>query len=105
LHEFLWGTRDVRTGVVTAEEKRRKYRCLGAFFQPIIISAGGLMDLETAKTYKKLQELVGPVAAAQLDSSIGLTLTRTRAFSAVSIARDPPRGLARSSWNPSRRSP
>ncbi|KAJ0133569.1 Regulatory protein LEU3 [Fusarium oxysporum f. sp. albedinis] len=47
-----------------AEEKRRKYRCLGAFFQPIIISAGGLMDLETAKTYKKLQELIGPLAAA-----------------------------------------
>jgi hypothetical protein len=34
-----------------AEEKKRKYRCLGAFFHPIIISAGGLMDLETAKTY------------------------------------------------------
>jgi hypothetical protein len=80
-----------------AEEKRRKYRCLGAFFQPIIISAGGLMDLETAKTYKKLQDLIGSVTAAQLDSSIGLTLPKTRAISASSIARDPSGGLARSS--------
>jgi hypothetical protein len=88
-----------------AEEKRRKYRCLSAFFQPIIISTGGLLDLETAKTYRKLQELIGPTAAAQLDSSIGLTLMRTRAISAASIARDPLGGLARSSWNPSGRSP
>jgi hypothetical protein len=88
-----------------AEEKRRKYRCLGTFFQPIIISAGGLMDLDTAKTYQKLQELIGPIAAGQLDSSISLTLIRTRAISAASIARDPLGGLARSSWNPSRRSP
>ncbi|MGL4403642.1 MAG: hypothetical protein ACRCTS_08035, partial [Fusobacteriaceae bacterium] len=87
-----------------AEEKRRKYRSLGAFFQPIIISAGGLMDLETAKTYKKLQQLVGPLAAAQLDATIGLTLTRTRAISAASIAKEIPAGLARSVWNTSRRS-
>jgi len=50
-----------------AEEKKRKYRCLGAFFYPLIISAGGLMDLETAKTYQKLQDLIGPWAASQLD--------------------------------------
>jgi len=87
-----------------AEEKRRKYRSLGAFFQPIIISAGGLMNLETAKTYKKLQQLVGPLAAAQLDATIGLTLTRTRAISAASIAKEIPAGLARSVWNTSRRS-
>jgi len=48
------------------------------------------MDLETAKTYKKLQELIGPIAAAQLDSSIGLTLTRTRAISAASIVKEAP---------------
>ena len=79
-----------------AEEKRRKYRSLGAFFQPLIFSAGGLMDLETAKTYQKLQDLIGPFAANQLDSSISLALMRTRATSAASIARDPPSGLARS---------
>jgi hypothetical protein len=44
----------------TAEKKKRKYRCLGAFFHPLIISAGGLIDLETAKTYQKLQDLIGP---------------------------------------------
>ncbi|CAF3556135.1 hypothetical protein ACHAO7_010138 [Fusarium culmorum] len=63
-----------------AEEMKRKYRSLGAFFQLLIISAGSLMDLETAKTYRKLQDLTGPVASAQLDSSIGLTLMRTRAI-------------------------
>ncbi|SCN66052.1 uncharacterized protein FFB20_02058 [Fusarium fujikuroi] len=52
------------------------------------------MDLETAKTYKKLQQLIGPLAAAQLDATIGLTLTRTRAFSAASIAKEIPLGLA-----------
>lgn len=88
-----------------AEEKRRKYRSLGAFFHPIIISAGGLMDLETAKAYKKLQDLIGPIAAYQLDSSIGLTLTKTRAYSAASISKDTPTGLASSAWNPSRRAP
>jgi hypothetical protein len=72
-------------------------RCLNAFSQPIIISAGGLIDLETAKTYQKLQELIGPIAAAQLDSSISLTLIRTKAISASSIARDSLGGLAKSS--------
>jgi hypothetical protein len=87
-----------------AEEKKRKYRCLGAFFHPLIISAGSLMDLETSKTYQKLQDLIGPWAANQLDQAIGLALTRTRATSAASIARDPPSNLARSLWNRSRRS-
>ncbi|EEU34804.1 uncharacterized protein NECHADRAFT_39649, partial [Fusarium vanettenii 77-13-4] len=87
-----------------AEEKRRKYRSLGAFFQPLIISAGGLMDLETAKTYQKLQDLIGPFAANQLDSSISLALMRTSATSAASIARDTPSNLARSIWNTSRAS-
>ncbi|KAJ0140640.1 Uncharacterized protein HZ326_16479 [Fusarium oxysporum f. sp. albedinis] len=85
--------------------KAEKLGSLGAFFQPIIISAGGLMELETAKTYKKLQELVGPVAAAQLDATIGLTLTKTRAISAASIAKEIPTGLAKSIWNTSKRSP
>jgi hypothetical protein len=62
------------------------------------------MDLETAKTYKKLQELVGPFAANQLDSSIRLALMRARATSAASIAQDILRNLARSIWNTSRRS-
>jgi hypothetical protein len=88
-----------------AEEKRRKYRALGAFFQPIIISSGGLMELETAKAYRKLQDLIGPVAAAQLDSSIALALTRTRAISAASISKEAPRGIASSLWNSSRRDP
>ena len=62
------------------------------------------MDLETAKTYKKLQELVGPLAAAQLDATKGLTLTRTRAILVAFIAKEIPAGLARSVWNTSRRS-
>jgi hypothetical protein len=88
-----------------AEEKRRKYRCLGAFFQPLIFSAGGLMDLETAKAYRKLQDLIGPVAASKLDSSIGLALMRTRSTAAASISQDiPSGGLAGSRWGPSRSS-
>ncbi|RKK66273.1 hypothetical protein BFJ69_g15553 [Fusarium oxysporum] len=74
-----------------ADEKRRKYQSLGAFFHPLIFSAGGLMEQETSQTYKKLQELLGPFAASQLDSTIGLALTKTRAISAASIARDLPR--------------
>ncbi|KAJ0128114.1 Transposable element Tc3 transposase [Fusarium oxysporum f. sp. albedinis] len=60
-------------------------RSLRAFFQPIIISAG-------------------PLAATQLNATIGLTLTRTRAILAASIAKEIPAGLARSVWNTSRRS-
>ncbi|KAL9560639.1 hypothetical protein ACKAV7_015202 [Fusarium commune] len=37
-----------------ADEKRRKYQSLGAFFHPLIFSAGGLMEQETSQTYKKL---------------------------------------------------
>ncbi|EXL64895.1 hypothetical protein FOPG_18860 [Fusarium oxysporum f. sp. conglutinans race 2 54008] len=74
-----------------ASEKRRKYQSLGAFFHPLIFSAGGLMDQETSQTYKKLQELLGPFAASQLDLTIGLALTKTKAISAASIARDLPR--------------
>ena len=62
------------------------------------------MDLKTAKTYQKLQDLISPLAANQLDSSISLALMRTRATSAASIARDPSSDLARSYWNTSRRS-
>ncbi|EXM14621.1 hypothetical protein FOTG_16990 [Fusarium oxysporum f. sp. vasinfectum 25433] len=69
-----------------ASEKRRKYQSLGAFFHPLIFSAGGLIDQETSQTYKKLQELLGPFAASQLDSTISLTLTKTKAILAASIA-------------------
>jgi len=58
-----------------------------------------------AKTYRKLQDLIGPVAAVQLDSSIALALTRTRAISAASISKETPRGIASSLWNPFRRDP
>ncbi|KAJ0145138.1 Epsin-1 [Fusarium oxysporum f. sp. albedinis] len=74
-----------------ADKKRRKYRSLGAFFYPLTCLAGGLMDQETSQTYKQLQELLGPFAASQLDLTIGLALTKTRAISAASIARDLPR--------------
>ncbi|KAH7187648.1 hypothetical protein BKA60DRAFT_666349 [Fusarium oxysporum] len=74
-----------------ADEKRRKYQSLGSFFHPLIFSAGGLMLQEASQTYKKLQELLGPFAASQLDLPIGLALTKTRAISAASIARDLPR--------------
>ena len=34
------------------EAKKRKYSSLGSTFYPIVLSAGGLIALETAKTYK-----------------------------------------------------
>jgi hypothetical protein len=74
-----------------ADEKRRKYQSLGAFFHPLIFSAGGLVERETSQTYKQLQGLLGPFSASQLDSAIALALTKTRATSAASIARDLPR--------------
>ncbi|KAJ0128622.1 Uncharacterized protein HZ326_28280 [Fusarium oxysporum f. sp. albedinis] len=46
-----------------------------------------------------------PLAAAQLDAAIGLTLTKTRAISAASIAKEIPTGLVRSICNTSKRSP
>jgi hypothetical protein len=74
-----------------ANEKRRKYSALGPFFRPLIFSAGGLLDKDSAQAYKALQKLLGPTTTAWLDSSIGLDLLRARATSATSIARDSPR--------------
>ncbi|KAF4985859.1 hypothetical protein FGRMN_11075 [Fusarium graminum] len=42
-----------------AEEKKREYRSLGTFFHPLIFSAGGLMDKDTAQAYKNLQLQIG----------------------------------------------
>jgi len=74
-----------------AEAKRLKYKSLGAFFHPLVISAGGLMEKDTAKSYKAIQKLVGPTAASYMDTSIGLALTRSRALAAAFIARLTPR--------------
>jgi hypothetical protein len=80
-----------------AAAKRQKYSALGAFFKPLIFSAGGLMEKETAKAYKELQQLLSPVAASWLDASIALALTKTRASSAASIARESPK-TKEASW-------
>jgi hypothetical protein len=37
-----------------AEAKRLKYRSLGAFFHPLVISTGGLMEKDIAKSYKAI---------------------------------------------------
>ena len=68
------------------EEKRRKYKALGSFFIPIILSSGGLIERSTAQAYKSLQKAIGPVASAFLDTSIRVTLARTRAIAASLIA-------------------
>ena len=70
-----------------AAEKKRKYRHQGASFFPLIFSSGGLMEKETAKTYRGLQKQLGPVASSWLDLSIGVILARARATAAASIAR------------------
>lgn len=73
-----------------AEAKKRKYRGLGPYFRPLIFSAGGLMEKETAKSYKALQALLGPIGSAFLSTSIAIILAKTRAISALSIAKDSP---------------
>ena len=70
-----------------AQEKRRKYSSLGPLFQPLIFSAGGLMEKSTAQAYKGLQALIGPIAAHFLSTSIALTLIKARVNSAASIAK------------------
>ena len=45
------------------------------------------MDKETAEAYKAIQTSIGPTAASWLDTSISLALLRTRAGSAIFIAR------------------
>ena len=72
-----------------ADAKRRKYRALGAFFEPLIFLAGGLMESGTSKAYKSLQKLLGPARAHWLDNQIALTLTQARATAAASIAQNP----------------
>ena len=74
-----------------ATEKRRKYKSLGTQFQPIILSAGGLMEKDTAAAYQGLQKLLGPVRAKWLSNTIALHLTQARAIAAASIARSSPR--------------
>ncbi|PVH67463.1 hypothetical protein DL98DRAFT_443562, partial [Cadophora sp. DSE1049] len=68
-----------------ANAKRLKYKDLGLVFHPLIISAGGLMEKETAKAYKALQDLLGPSRAKWLDSYIASTLTQARGIAATSI--------------------
>ena len=80
-----------------AAEKRRKYSELGAYFQPLIISAGGLMEATTAKAWKQLQTAAGP-AANWLDSWTSVILAKTRAISAASIAKNSPKN----SWQATR---
>ena len=71
------------------DAKLRKYRILGGYIKPLILSTGGLMAKESAKSYKQLQEIVGPSVAYQLDVAVGLTLTKQRAYAASSIAVGP----------------
>ncbi|PVH73097.1 hypothetical protein DL98DRAFT_608460, partial [Cadophora sp. DSE1049] len=46
-----------------ANAKRLKYSALGLVFYPLIISARGFIEKETAKAYKALQDLLGPSRA------------------------------------------
>lgn len=68
-----------------AEEKKRKYKAYGSSFQPLIFSAGGFMEQTTAKQWKAFQKALGSTAAGYLEATIALSLSRTRAISAISI--------------------
>jgi hypothetical protein len=58
------------------------------------------MEKSTVDFYKELQRLVG-TGASWLDTAIALTLTKTKALLAVSIARDVPRS-AEGNWRQAR---
>jgi hypothetical protein len=90
-------TREQAAATLTeaADKKRRKYSCIGAFFHPLIFSAGGLIEKSTVQAYKSLQKLLGPVGSKWLDNQIAITLVQTRATLAVSIARTLPRNSQR----------
>lgn len=64
-----------------AAEKRRKYSALGAFFTPLILSVGGLMEKETARAFKGFQKLLGPAIAELLSQELGTLLAKARASS------------------------
>lgn len=70
--------------------KKAKYRALGPYFKPLIISSGGLFARESAKAYKELQALIEPSECYWLDTSIALSLSKARAIAAISIAKDSP---------------
>ena len=46
------------------------------------------MEKNTAQAYKAIQKLLGPIRARWLDTWVALELTKARAASANSIARD-----------------
>jgi hypothetical protein len=72
------------------DEKLRKYRSLGTYIKPLIFSAGGLLAKESAQSYKQIQSLVGPFIANEMDIAIGVTLAKSRAISAASVANKLP---------------
>ena len=71
-----------------ASAKRLKYRAIRTNFEPLIFSAGGVMEKDTAQAYKAIQKLLGPIRARWLDNWVALELTKARAASATSIARN-----------------
>ena len=71
-----------------ANAKRLKYQAIRNNFEPLIFSAGGVMEKDTAQAYKAIQKLLGPIRARWLDNWVALELTKARAASATSIARD-----------------
>ena len=79
-----------KTLTEAAQAKRHKYRTLGSSFYPLIFSAGGLMEKDTAEAFQGLQKLLGPSRSKWLCNSLAMTLTQARATAAASIARDTP---------------
>jgi hypothetical protein len=74
-----------------ATAKRTKYKVLGSTFHPLVFSAGGLMELDTAAEFRSLQKLLGPTRAKWLSTSIALALTQAKGRAATSIARSTPK--------------
>jgi hypothetical protein len=75
----------LETLAAAAKKKRLKYRALGKFFEPIVISPGGLFEKQSAQTFKRLQAKLPDSTRQQLQAWLAITLARARATSAGSI--------------------
>lgn len=70
---------DALSTLTTAEkDKKRKHAALGKDFRPFVISQGGMLSLESAGLYKKLQKAISPSARDWMDTMISIGLARIR---------------------------
>lgn len=73
-----------------AAEKKSKYAALGPRFKPLIFSAGGLRNKNSAQAYKSLQKCLTRLQLSGWMRALRLFSRKTRAIASTSIAKDAP---------------